>query len=121
MGDQQLHPRGGSTEDIWQVRRVSWAPCRPGCSPTAPLCPGFVCNLSCAPPNSIAPRLSCYDLARSEAILSTQHGSAQHHVRIDTTLVEPFEAQLGSLYVVLGEAEHREGKCCLRLAGYTRY
>lgn len=55
-------------------------------------------------------RLSCYDLARSEAILSTQHGSAQHHVRIDTTLVEPFEAQLGSLYVVLGEAEHREGE-----------
>ncbi|NXJ12948.1 TEN1L protein, partial [Odontophorus gujanensis] len=57
-------------------------------------------------------RLSCYDLPRSEAILSTQHGSAQHHVHINTALVEPFEAQLGSLYMVLGEAEHREGKCC---------
>ncbi|XP_042689268.1 CST complex subunit TEN1 isoform X1 [Centrocercus urophasianus] len=55
-------------------------------------------------------RLSCYDLARSEATLSTQHGSAQHHVHIDTTLVEPFEAQLGSLYMVLGEAERREGE-----------
>ncbi|XP_021270894.1 CST complex subunit TEN1 isoform X1 [Numida meleagris] len=55
-------------------------------------------------------RLSCYDLARSEAILSTQHGSAQHHIHINTALVEPFGAQLGSLYVVLGEAEHREGE-----------
>ncbi|OXB81134.1 UNVERIFIED_CONTAM: hypothetical protein H355_005064 [Colinus virginianus] len=53
-------------------------------------------------------RLSCYDLSRSEAILSTQHGSAQHHVHVSTALVEPFEAQLGSLYVVLGEVEHRE-------------
>lgn len=92
-----------------------------GLLPRWPPYPGFVCNLSCAPPTSIAPRLSCYDLARSEAILSSQHGSAQHHVHIDTTLVEPFEAQLGSLYMVLGEAEHREGKWCLCLAGYTRY
>ncbi|XP_032055618.1 CST complex subunit TEN1 [Aythya fuligula] len=55
-------------------------------------------------------RLSCYDLARSEAILSAQHSKAQHRVHVDTRLVEPFEAQLGSLYMVLGEAEHREGE-----------
>lgn len=61
-------------------------------------------------PASLAPRLSCYDLARSEAILCAQHSEAQHRVRVDTRLVEPFEAQLGSLYMVLGEAEHREGK-----------
>ncbi|NXI69357.1 TEN1L protein, partial [Anseranas semipalmata] len=55
-------------------------------------------------------RLCCYDLARSEAVLSAQHSSAQHRVCVDTRLVEPFEAQLGSLYMVLGEAEHREGE-----------
>nr|XP_013034671.2 CST complex subunit TEN1 isoform X1 [Anser cygnoides] len=55
-------------------------------------------------------RLCCYNLARSEAILSAQHSAAQHHVCVDTRLVEPFEAQLGSLYMVLGEAEHREGE-----------
>ncbi|NXC46454.1 TEN1L protein, partial [Penelope pileata] len=53
-------------------------------------------------------RLCSYDLARSEAVLSAQHGSAQHRVRVNTALVEPFEAQLGSLYMVLGEVEHRE-------------
>ncbi|XP_050570290.1 CST complex subunit TEN1 isoform X2 [Cygnus atratus] len=53
-------------------------------------------------------RLCCYNLARSEAVLSAQRSAAQHHVCVDTRLVEPFEAQLGSLYMVLGEAEHRE-------------
>ncbi|NWH18418.1 TEN1L protein, partial [Grus americana] len=56
-------------------------------------------------------RLCCYDLVRSEAILTTQHSSAQYRVCVDTTFVEPFQAQLGSRYMVLGEAEHREGKC----------
>ncbi|NXA55516.1 TEN1L protein, partial [Nothocercus julius] len=55
-------------------------------------------------------RLSCYDLARSEAVLTARHRAAQHRVCVDTTFVEPFQAQLGSLYMVLGEAEHREGK-----------
>ncbi|XP_025954795.2 CST complex subunit TEN1 [Dromaius novaehollandiae] len=55
-------------------------------------------------------RLCCYDLARSEAVLTAQHRAAQHRVCVDTSFVEPFEAQLGSLYMVLGEAEHREGE-----------
>ncbi|NXJ38687.1 TEN1L protein, partial [Ciconia maguari] len=55
-------------------------------------------------------RLCCYDLARSEAILTAQHSSAQYRVCVDTKFVEPFQAQLGSHYMVLGEAEHREGE-----------
>ncbi|XP_040437182.1 CST complex subunit TEN1 [Falco naumanni] len=55
-------------------------------------------------------RLHCYDLARSEAILTAQHSSAHYHVCIDTRFVEPFQAQLGSCYMVLGETEHREGE-----------
>ncbi|XP_009092701.1 CST complex subunit TEN1 isoform X2 [Serinus canaria] len=53
-------------------------------------------------------RLCCYDLARSEAILTTQHNSAQYQVCVDTKFVEPFQAQVGSSYMVLGEAEYRE-------------
>ncbi|NXP93087.1 TEN1L protein, partial [Passerina amoena] len=53
-------------------------------------------------------RLCCYDLARSEAILTTQHNSTQYQVCVDTKFVEPFQAQVGSSYMVLGEAEHRE-------------
>ncbi|NXM36140.1 TEN1L protein, partial [Oxyruncus cristatus] len=53
-------------------------------------------------------RLQCYDLARSEAVLTTQHSSAQYRICVDTTFVEPFQAQLGSFYIVLGEAEYRE-------------
>ncbi|KAK2528548.1 hypothetical protein Q9233_007519 [Columba guinea] len=56
-------------------------------------------------------RLCHYDLARSEAVLTAQHSSAQYRVCVDTKFVEPFQAQLGSCYLVLGEAEHREGKC----------
>ncbi|NXU57160.1 TEN1L protein, partial [Turnix velox] len=55
-------------------------------------------------------RLCSYNLAQSEAILSAQHGSAQFQVHVDTKSVEPFQAQLGSRYMVLGEAEHREGE-----------
>ncbi|XP_064323352.1 CST complex subunit TEN1 [Phalacrocorax carbo] len=55
-------------------------------------------------------RLCCYDLARSKAVLTAQHSSAQYQVCVDTTFVEPFQAQLGSRYLVLGEAEHREGE-----------
>ncbi|NXS57948.1 TEN1L protein, partial [Brachypteracias leptosomus] len=56
-------------------------------------------------------RLSHYNLARSEAVLTAQHSSAQYQVCVDTKFVEPFQAQLGSCYMVLGEAEHRGGKC----------
>ncbi|KAJ7427456.1 CST complex subunit TEN1 [Willisornis vidua] len=56
-------------------------------------------------------RLCCYDLARSEAVLTAQHSSAQHQVCVDTKFVEPFQAQLGSFYMVLGEAEYREETC----------
>ncbi|XP_074703763.1 CST complex subunit TEN1 isoform X2 [Strix aluco] len=56
-------------------------------------------------------RLCCYDLVRSKAVLTAQHSSAQYRVCVDTKFVEPFQAQLGSCYIVLGEAEHREGKC----------
>ncbi|XP_008934268.1 PREDICTED: CST complex subunit TEN1 [Merops nubicus] len=54
-------------------------------------------------------RLNFYDLARSEAVLTAQHSSAQYQVCVDTKFVEPFQAQLGSCYMVLGEAEQREG------------
>ncbi|KFQ19634.1 CST complex subunit TEN1, partial [Mesitornis unicolor] len=53
-------------------------------------------------------RLRCYDLARSEAVLTAQHGSSQYQVCVNTKFVEPFQAQLGSCYMVLGEAEHGE-------------
>lgn len=32
MGDQQLSPRRGGAEDVWQVRRVPWSPYKPGLS-----------------------------------------------------------------------------------------
>ncbi|NXG43315.1 TEN1L protein, partial [Psilopogon haemacephalus] len=55
-------------------------------------------------------RLCYYDLAHSKVILTAQHSSAQYQVVVDTTLVEPFQAQLGSCYTVLGETEQREGE-----------
>ncbi|NWY69768.1 TEN1L protein, partial [Erithacus rubecula] len=53
-------------------------------------------------------RLCRYDLARSEAVLTAQHNLAQYQVCVDTKFVEPFQAQVGSFYMVLGEVEHRE-------------
>ncbi|XP_067403945.1 CST complex subunit TEN1 [Emydura macquarii macquarii] len=55
-------------------------------------------------------RLHCYDMVQSEAILTALHSSVQHQVRVCTSFVEPFQAQLGSLYVVLGETEERDGE-----------
>ncbi|NXH15916.1 TEN1L protein, partial [Bucco capensis] len=55
-------------------------------------------------------RLCHYDLAGSEAILTARHSSAQYRVCVNTKFVEPFQAQLGSYYMVLGEVEHREGE-----------
>ncbi|XP_077020002.1 CST complex subunit TEN1 isoform X1 [Tamandua tetradactyla] len=55
-------------------------------------------------------RLHLYDVTQSRATLVAQHGAGQHQVLICTQLVEPFQAQLGSLYIVLGELEHQEGR-----------
>ncbi|XP_029456332.1 CST complex subunit TEN1 [Rhinatrema bivittatum] len=54
-------------------------------------------------------RLSHYDVSRSEAVLTAPQGSAQHQICISTKFVEPFQAQVGSMYMALGEIEHAEG------------
>lgn len=60
-------------------------------------------------------RLSLYDASGSRAVLLAQHGSEQHQLLVCTTLVEPFPAQLGSLYIVLGELEHpQDGGCVVK-------
>ncbi|XP_036194787.1 CST complex subunit TEN1 isoform X1 [Myotis myotis] len=53
-------------------------------------------------------RLSLCDMAESRATLTAQHGSEQHQVLVCTKLVEPFQAQVGSLYLVLGELEQQQ-------------
>ncbi|XP_053904335.1 CST complex subunit TEN1 [Malaclemys terrapin pileata] len=55
-------------------------------------------------------RLHCYDMVQSEAILTALRSSVQHQVCVCTKFVEPFQAQLGSLYVALGEIEQRDGE-----------
>lgn len=55
-------------------------------------------------------RLCVYDMTQSRVTLTAQRGSDQHQIVICTKLVEPLEAQVGSLYVVLGELEHQKGK-----------
>ncbi|XP_030390220.1 CST complex subunit TEN1 [Gopherus evgoodei] len=55
-------------------------------------------------------RLHCYDMVQYEAILTALHSSVQHQVCVCTKFVEPFQAQLGSLYVALGEIEQRDGE-----------
>ncbi|XP_054026698.1 CST complex subunit TEN1 isoform X2 [Dryobates pubescens] len=55
-------------------------------------------------------RLCYYDLAHSKVILTAEHSSVQYQVSVDTSFVEPFQAQLGSYYMVLGEIEHRKGE-----------
>lgn len=54
-------------------------------------------------------RLSLYDMTKSRATLTAQRGPEQHQVLVCTELVEPFQAQAGSLYLVLGELEQQEG------------
>ncbi|VTJ59402.1 Hypothetical predicted protein [Marmota monax] len=53
-------------------------------------------------------RLCLYDVTQSRVTLRAQHGSDQHQVLVCTKLVEPFQAQVGSLYVVLGELEQED-------------
>ncbi|XP_016067919.1 PREDICTED: CST complex subunit TEN1 isoform X1 [Miniopterus natalensis] len=54
-------------------------------------------------------RLCLYDMTQSRVTLAAQHGPEQHQILVCTKLVEPFRAQPGSLYIVLGELEHQEG------------
>ncbi|XP_060109110.1 CST complex subunit TEN1 [Heteronotia binoei] len=53
-------------------------------------------------------RLHSYDLVSSKAILTAQHGSVQR-IWVCTKLMEPLRAQLGSVYIVLGETELGNG------------
>ncbi|XP_007958052.1 CST complex subunit TEN1 [Orycteropus afer afer] len=53
-------------------------------------------------------RLGLYDMIQSRVTLTAQHGADQHQVLVCTKLVEPFQAQVGSLYMVLGELEHQK-------------
>lgn len=52
-------------------------------------------------------RLSAYRMAESRVTLTALHESKQHEVLVCTRLVEPFHAQVGSLYIVLGELQHQ--------------
>ncbi|CAJ0951674.1 unnamed protein product [Ranitomeya imitator] len=54
-------------------------------------------------------RLSSYDSARSEAVLTAHHSAAQHKLHLNTQFVEPFSAQLGSYYLALGELDTMNG------------
>ncbi|XP_035516560.1 CST complex subunit TEN1 [Morone saxatilis] len=54
-------------------------------------------------------RLACYDPEVSEATLSAQHASKEHHVVIHTMFVEPFNPIIGAQYIVLGEIENAKG------------
>ena len=55
-------------------------------------------------------RLYSYDMTKSRVTLMAQHRSDQHPILVCTKLVEPFQAQVGSVYMVLGELEHQKGK-----------
>ncbi|XP_025783508.1 CST complex subunit TEN1 isoform X1 [Puma concolor] len=52
-------------------------------------------------------RLCLYDMTQSRVTLRAQHGSDEHQVLVCTKLVEPFQAQVDSMYLVLGELEHQ--------------
>ncbi|XP_026339902.1 CST complex subunit TEN1 isoform X1 [Ursus arctos] len=54
-------------------------------------------------------RLCLYDVTQSRVTLRAQHGSDEHQILVCTKLVEPFQAHVDSLYLVLGELEHQDG------------
>lgn len=58
-------------------------------------------------------RLNFYDMAQSQVTLMANHRSEQYQVFVCTKLVEPFQAQVGSLYIVLGELEHQKEGCAV--------
>ncbi|KAM4842884.1 CST complex subunit TEN1 isoform 3-T7 [Thomomys bottae] len=53
-------------------------------------------------------RLCFYDMTQSRVTLRAEHRAEQHQVFVCTRLVEPFQAQVGYLYMVLGELEHQK-------------
>ncbi|XP_056406308.1 CST complex subunit TEN1 isoform X2 [Hyla sarda] len=55
-------------------------------------------------------RLSLYDPARSEAMLTAYHSATQHKLCLNTRFVEPFSAQIGSYYLALGELDSMDEK-----------
>lgn len=55
-------------------------------------------------------RLHSYDMVNSQATFTAQHSSVCYCIRVCTKFVEPFQAQLGSLYIALGETEYSNGK-----------
>ena len=68
---------------------------------------------------TLTSRLCSYDLTQSRVTLMAQHRSDQHRILVCTKLVEPFQAQVGSLYTVLGELERQEGKRWPRAPFYS--
>ncbi|XP_054635492.1 CST complex subunit TEN1 isoform X1 [Dunckerocampus dactyliophorus] len=54
-------------------------------------------------------RLTCYEQDMSRATLTAQHASKEHHVVINTSLVEPFHPIIGAQYLVLGETDSTDG------------
>ncbi|XP_051939547.1 CST complex subunit TEN1 [Hippocampus zosterae] len=54
-------------------------------------------------------RLTQYEPEKSQASLTTQHDSKEHHVVINTSFVEPFNPIIGAQYIVLGEIETAQG------------
>ncbi|XP_061889145.1 CST complex subunit TEN1 isoform X1 [Entelurus aequoreus] len=53
--------------------------------------------------------LTCYEQDKSTATLTAQHASKDHHVVINTSLVEPFHPIIGAQYLVVGETETAAG------------
>uniref|UniRef100_A0A452QHX8 CST complex subunit TEN1 n=1 Tax=Ursus americanus TaxID=9643 RepID=A0A452QHX8_URSAM len=60
-------------------------------------------------PDRLARRLCLYDVTQSRVTLRAQHGSDEHQILVCTKLVEPFQAHVDSLYLVLGELQHQDG------------
>ncbi|XP_043097715.1 CST complex subunit TEN1 isoform X1 [Puntigrus tetrazona] len=63
-------------------------------------------------------RLISYEPEGSKAVLGGQQSSAQCHVSVQTTLVEPFQPTLGAQYFVLGEIEKTD-ECCVASPGLS--
>ncbi|XP_054635493.1 CST complex subunit TEN1 isoform X2 [Dunckerocampus dactyliophorus] len=57
----------------------------------------------------LAGGLTCYEQDMSRATLTAQHASKEHHVVINTSLVEPFHPIIGAQYLVLGETDSTDG------------
>lgn len=71
---------------------------------------GWFCQWMGMSPCTLTFRLCSYNMTQSQVTLMAQLRSDQYPILVCTKLVEPFQAQLGSLYTVLGELEHQKGK-----------